>query len=277
MKEMKGKGWHEDSEGHREAALKGALTDILRTPMEINNDPQFGKDWDIEIKGILIKPDLKTFIIAEQQKWDDIISPTIPPNFRNRYNKFMLLGKDSPEYIEFKKKNPKWYIHEPLEKISRLLRRHRSNIPNGSIPKLDIVKTKDNSLSVEEQMSPLRHRIIGVGIYISRGLYEPYFVDESFDWNERFNRFTNWYSISESGSSFIDNLLNRYPNRTYIEKFYESISSLIHTYQVFLLGREGLSEYYATAEDRRLVDALSHGAIMDEGGYINDPITGDRF
>ncbi len=285
MMNNKGKGWKEspDASGkaprHVVAANMKKLNDTARIPYYSTNppDPKYGKDWEIEIKGILITPDLKTFIMAEQQKWDETISPTVPSKFHNRYTKTMLFTGDSLEYIEFKKRNPKWHTIDLYESISKLIKRHSSEIPKGSIPRLDVLKTKSDSLPVEDELNPMRHRIVGVGIYMSRGLYEPYIVDESYSWNDSFSRFTKRYSISEFGSPFMDKLLNRYSNRVFIEKFSESISSLIHTYQIFLLGKEGLRDYYETVEDRALVEALSHGAVMDEEGYIVDPITGTKL
>jgi hypothetical protein len=266
-----------DADQNREQIIAGwkAGGQIGEKTTTKSNDPDYGRDYRIEVKGLILIPSSPTILyITEQAKWDANISPTVPSNYQPRYWKSLLVTEQDPEYMNNKEEFKWWKLLK--DKVAGIVKRHESNIPKGALPQISagVLKT---GYKVEDELSPEANKIVGVGIYFGRGIYNSYIVSENAHQDVRFNRTIIRYSISEMGSSFVEKLLNRYPNRAFIESFYNSISNLVDTYQVFLLGKEGLREYYATIDDRRLVDAISHGAKMDEEGYIVDPVTGDRF
>lgn len=274
------KGWHGDTPGHREAALKGQTNNIMRIPMDIQkqdpNDKDFGRDYRIEVNGLVVVPGIpaKIYYRTTQAKWDEQISPTVPHNFQPRYWKSKLVTEESQEYQnnidEFK-----WW-KQVKDKISGILKRHSTELPIDSIPSIKI-PVKPDGIDVSEELTGKYDRITGIGIDMSRGLYATYLVTENFRKSDRFKRTIKRHDISEMGSSFAEKILKKYPNREQIIEFYENISRLVDTYQVFILGKEGLQEYYETTDDRALVDAISHGAYMDDEGYIVDPVTGKKI
>lgn len=94
-----------------------------------------------------------------------------------------------------------------------------------------------------------------IAIALSRSLWKPYIIVPHFGLCEFGSKAANLYI----------------PPNSYLIDAFKRLENLLSTLEIqeYLLGKEGLRDYFDTADDRRLVEALNNGASMDmETGRI---------